>query len=100
MYQLNERINDYTIVGMTTSEVFILQMGGKSDFTNLDLIDRDWRQKPIYIVKFDTPRKNMSMDDLQRIYPDMNYFDLKMMYDSLPLYQFQSLVEAAIEVKT
>lgn len=96
MLKLNEKVDDYTIVGIVTSEIFIMQCPSK-DFTNLDKADKDWRQKPVYIVKFDTPRKNASIEDLQRLYPDMNYVDIEAIYNSLPLYQYQNLIASLVE---
>lgn len=98
-YMLGQRVKDFTIVAMYHPQYFISKMNsqGSYDFSNLDFCDSDWKVKPVYVVLYDEPRRTNSIDDFQRLFPDLNFAEIKQMYDDQPLHQVQCLIESAID---
>ena len=98
-YMLGQRIKDFTIIGMYHPQYFISKMNiqGVKDFSNLDFCDNNWKDRPVYIALYDEPRQANSIDDFQRVFSDLNFAEIKKMYENQPLYQVQCLIESAID---
>ena len=96
MFSIGQRFEDYEIVGKITAKSYAAVYAFNMDTSNWDKVDKNWRDKYVYFIKFNKPRKNMSIEDVQFYNPSKNYKEIEEIYEALPFYSYMCLLEQTI----
>ena len=104
MFLIGQKINNMEIIGLTKADEYAV-IHPSVNYENWDKQVPTWRKGLICTIKLDTPRKPLTIEDLQFNYPDKNYEEIEGIYEAMPTYKYITMPEQMIinemeEIKT
>jgi hypothetical protein len=111
MEALNRRVLDGetevgTVIGIVDAQYYMYTLKN-SGMTSLDNSrwtknHPGWEKKPVYYILLDTPRKNLTIEELRESFELMGYTltqkALEKEYDSIPLINMMAMPEEAVKL--
>ena len=95
-FGLMDQVESGMIIGVLDPKLYVtMYPNAVYDIWNKDY--KDWHSKPVYYVKLNNPQKSMTLEDVQELNPEKDFWTIQQMYEAMPLVPIVIMPQDAIK---
>lgn len=94
-FEVGQEVSNGFICAIYLSRFYVLT-NPNFNYDNWTKQDPNWLNTFVYCIKLSSPTKNITIDELQNEFPNLDYTILEDKYNSLPLYYYMTVPEGVI----